>query len=186
MYHTHEFLLPVEKKEYRIGEVLLKQNVEPEEEGEPEALDESEHESLSSQEVREIQAQEYNCMKKSLHDKRGSPTEKRPMQQQKTSPIHESIEPSYHAIIDHLKKIRAWEVAQADIIREACKKLGKYKLEELVAAIDNLPTQKKIDKLEEKNSFLLGKANKLKAELDDQKKQNQEAIDRLNSALLFN
>ena len=33
---------------------------------------------------------------------------------------------------------------------------------------------------------LLGKANKLKAELDNQKKQNQEAINRLNSAILFN
>ena len=33
---------------------------------------------------------------------------------------------------------------------------------------------------------MLGKANKLKGELDDQKKQNQEAIDRLNSTLLFN
>ena len=33
---------------------------------------------------------------------------------------------------------------------------------------------------------MLGKENKLKGELDDQKKQNQEAIDRLNLALLFN
>ena len=33
---------------------------------------------------------------------------------------------------------------------------------------------------------MLGKANKLKAKLDNQKKQNQEAIDRLNSALLIN
>ena len=38
----------------------------------------------------------------------------------------------------------------------------------------------------QRTGFLLGKANKLKGELDDQKKQNQEAINRLNSALLFN
>ena len=53
MYHMHEVLLPSEKKEYQIAEAMLKHNVEPEEEGEPEDL---ERESLSSQEVREIQA----------------------------------------------------------------------------------------------------------------------------------
>ena len=47
MYHAHELLLPVKKKEYRIAEALLKHNMELEE-GEPEALEESEHESLSS------------------------------------------------------------------------------------------------------------------------------------------
>ena len=67
-----------------------------------------------------------------------------------------------------------------------CKKLRKCKPEELVAAIDNLPTRKKVDELEAKNSFMLEKANKLKGELDDQKKQNQEIIDKLNVALLFN
>ena len=40
--------------------------------------------------------------------------------------------------------------------------------------------------MEAKNSFLLEKAKKLKEELDKQKKQNQEAIDWLNAALLFN
>ena len=54
IYHTHEVLLPVEKKEYRIVEALLKHNVEPEEERGPEASEESEYESLSSQEIREI------------------------------------------------------------------------------------------------------------------------------------
>ena len=168
IYHTHKVLLPV-KKEYWITEALLKQNVEPEEEGEPEASEESEHESLSSQEIQEIQAQEYNRMKKSPCKKRGLPIGKGLTQQQRTSPIQESIESSYHTIIDHIKKIRARELAQADIIREACKKLEKCNAEELVVAIDNLPTQKKIDKLEAKNNFLLGKANKLKGELDDQK-----------------
>ena len=80
MYYTHKVLLPVEKKEYRIAEALLKHNLEPEEEEEPEASDESEREILSSHEVREIQAQEYSRMKKSLCDKRGSLAGKGPMQ----------------------------------------------------------------------------------------------------------
>ena len=43
-----------------------------------------------------------------------------------------------------------------------------------------------MDELEAKNSFLLEKANKLRAELKERKKEHQEAIDKLNSALLFN
>ena len=43
-----------------------------------------------------------------------------------------------------------------------------------------------MDELEAKNSFLLEKGNKLKAELKEQRKEHQEAIDKLNSALLFN
>ena len=88
IYHTHKVLLLVKKKKkYRIVEALLKHSVEPEEEGEPEALEESEHESLSSQEIQEIQAQEYSRMKKSPHNKRGSSTRKGPTQQQRTLPI---------------------------------------------------------------------------------------------------
>ena len=77
MYQAHELLLPVEK-EYRIVEALLKHNVELEE-GEPEALEESEHVSLNSQEIREIQAQEYSRMKKSPRNKRGSSAGKGPI-----------------------------------------------------------------------------------------------------------
>ena len=53
-------------------------------------------------------------------------------------------------------------------------------------AIDSLPTQKKIDKLEAKNDFLLEKANKLRAELKETKEDHHKAIDKLNVALTFN
>ena len=48
MYHMHEVLLPVKKKEYRIAEALLKHNMELEKEGELEASDDLEHKSLNS------------------------------------------------------------------------------------------------------------------------------------------
>ena len=60
LYHSHELLLPAEKKEYRIKEALLKHNVESEGEEDPEDLedpdeeessDDSECESLSSGEI---------------------------------------------------------------------------------------------------------------------------------------
>ena len=58
LYHSHEVLLPAEKKEYRIKEALLKHNVESEGEEDPEDPEEAEDledadcESLNSGEVR--------------------------------------------------------------------------------------------------------------------------------------
>ena len=63
LYHSHELLLPAEKKEYRIKKALLKHNVESEGEEDPESpenpdeedsSDDSECESLSFGEIREI------------------------------------------------------------------------------------------------------------------------------------
>ena len=57
LYHAHEVLLSVEKKEYQIKEALFKHNVEPEGEENPENpvetedSDESDYESLSSREI---------------------------------------------------------------------------------------------------------------------------------------
>ena len=67
LYHSHELLLPAEKKEYRIKEALLKHNVDSEEEGDPDSSansddessdDSDESESLTPSEIREIQKQE--------------------------------------------------------------------------------------------------------------------------------
>ena len=64
LYHSHELLLPVEKKEYRIKEALLKHNVESEGEEDPESpanpdeedsSDDSECENLTPSEIRKIQ-----------------------------------------------------------------------------------------------------------------------------------
>ena len=54
LYHIDEYLLPSKKKDYQIAKALLKHNVEPKEEEEPEASEDSERESLSSKEVQEI------------------------------------------------------------------------------------------------------------------------------------
>ena len=64
LYHSHELLLPAEKKEYRIKEALLKHNVDSEEEGDPDSPanpddedssdDSDECESLTPSEIREI------------------------------------------------------------------------------------------------------------------------------------
>ena len=83
LYHSHELLLPAEKKEYRIKEALLKHNVDSEEEGDTDSpanpddedsLDDSDEcESLTPSEIREIQKQEAARLKKSPINKRKQP-----------------------------------------------------------------------------------------------------------------
>ena len=185
LYHIDECLLQG-KKDFRTAEALLKHNVEPEEEDESEALEDSERKSLSSKEIQEIQRQEFSRLKKSSNGKRGSPVVKDLVEQRKTSTLLDLMERNYQTIANNLKDIRAREYAQGELIRPLCKKLGKVKPNELEAVINNLPTRKKVNELEAKNSFLLEKANKLRAELKEQRKEHQEVIDKLNSALLFN
>ena len=74
LYHTHKVLLLGKKKAYRIVEAFLKHNVESKGEDleASRALEDSKCECLSFGKVQEIQAQEYACLKKSLHGKRGS------------------------------------------------------------------------------------------------------------------
>ena len=96
LYHSHELLLPAEKKEYRIQEALVKHNVESEEEEnlyspanleEEESSDDSECESLTPSEIREIQKQEAAWLKKSPINKRKQPpATKEPISNKRKSP----------------------------------------------------------------------------------------------------
>ena len=95
LYHSHELLLPAEKKEYQIKEALLKHNVESEGEEDPESpanpdeedsSDDSECESLMRSEIREIQKQEVARLKKSPLNKRKQPAPKEPVANKWKSP----------------------------------------------------------------------------------------------------
>ena len=95
LYHSYELLLPAEK-EYWIKEALLKHNVEPEGEEDPDSLanpeeedssDDSECESLSSGEIREIQKQDAARLKKSpLNKRKQPPAPKEPVANKRKSP----------------------------------------------------------------------------------------------------
>ena len=187
LYHMQEVLLPTtKKKEYRIAEALLKHNVEPEEEERLEASKDSERESLDSKEIQEIQRQKFQQLKKSPRGKRESLAAKDLVEKRKTPTIGDAAKDPYQTITTSLQEIWQWEQKQGELIRALCKKLGKVRPKELEAAIDNLPSRKRMDELEAKNSFLLDKGNKLKVELKQERKDHLKAIDKLNSALLFN
>ena len=114
LYHSHELLLPVEKKEYRIKEALLKHNVESEGEDpespanpdEEDSSDDSKCESLTPSEIREIQKQEAAKLKKSLLNKRKQPAPKEPVaNKRKSPPPLEGPDRSYQVIAHAMKEI---------------------------------------------------------------------------------
>ena len=85
-----------------------------------------------------------------------------------------------------MKDIREREREQQGLIRALCARLGNVQPDGLLEAVDDLPSQKKVDELEAKNAFLLEKANKTGAELKKEKEEYKKALDKLNIALTFN
>ena len=157
LYQSHELLLPAEKKEYRIQEALVKHNVEskededpaspanPDEEGSSDDSDECE--SLSPSEIREIQKQEAARLKKSPVNKRKQPPPaKEPVSNKRKSPAPlEGPDRSYQVIAHALKDIQEREREQQGIIRALCARLGNVQPDGLLEAIDQLPSQKRLE-----------------------------------------
>ena len=194
LYQVHELLLPAEK-EYQIKEAQLKHNVEsegeedlesPEDPKEEESLDDSKCESLTSGEIREIQKQEVARLKKSPLNKRKQLAAKELVEKQKSPPPMDGPERSYQIIANTCREIRARERERETLIQALCKQLGYVRSEGLLEAVDDLPSQRKVDELEAKNAFLLEKASKTGAELKEVKEDHKKALDKLNVALAFN
>ena len=135
LYHSHELLLPAEKKEYRIQKALVKHNVESEEEeelgspanpDEEESSDDSECESLTPSEVREIQKQEAARLKKlPINKRKQPPAPKEPVANKRKSPAPlEGPDQSYQVIAHVMKEIRERKREQQGLIRAMCGRLG--------------------------------------------------------------
>ena len=196
LYHSQELLLPTEK-EYRTKEALQKYNVESEGEDDPESptkpdeeesSDDSECESLTPSEIREIQKQDTARLKKSPMNKRKqSLAPKEPVANKQKSPLPlEGPDRSYQVIAHAMKEIREREREQQGLIRAMCARLGDIQPEGLLEAIDDLPSQKKVDELEAKNLFLHEKAKKVSDKLKEEKEVHRKALDKLNLSLTFN
>ena len=196
LYHSQELLLPTEK-EYRTKEALQKYNVKSEGEDDPESpanpdeeesSDDSECESLTPSEIREIQKQKAARLKKSPMNKRKQPpAPKDPVSNKRKSPPPvDAAEQSYQTIAVACREIRAREREREPLIQEVCKRLGNVQPDGLLEAIDDLPSQKKLDKLEAKSTFLYEKAKKVSNELKEEKEAHRKVLDKLNLSLAFN
>ena len=118
--------------------------------------DSDECESLTPSEIREIQKQEAARLKKSPINKRKQPlAPKEPVANKRKSPAPlEGPDRSYQVIAHALKEIREHEREQQGPLRALCSKLGNIQPDELLAAIDHLPSQKRLEELEAKTTFL--------------------------------
>ena len=196
LYHSQELLLPIEK-EYWTKEALQKYNIESEGEDDPENpanpdedenSDDSECESLTPSEIREIQKQDAARLKKSPMNKRNQlPTPKEPVaNKQKSPPPLEGPDRSYQVIAHAMKEIREREREQQGLIRAICTRLGNVQPDGLLEVIDDLPSQKKLDELKAKSTFLHEKAKKVSDKLKEEKEAHRKALDKLNLSLAFN
>ena len=85
-----------------------------------------------------------------------------------------------------MKEIREREREQQGLIRAICARLGNVQPDGLLEVIDDLPSQKKLDELEAKSTFLHEKAKKINDELKEEKEAHRKALDKLNLSLAFN
>ena len=104
----------------------------------------------------------------------------------KSPPPLEGPDRSYQVIAHAMKEIRERECEQQGLIRALCVRLGNVQPDGLLEAVDDLPSQKKVDKLEAKNAFLHEKSKKISAELKEEKEAHKKALDKLNLSLAFN
>ena len=84
-----------------------------------------------------------------------------------------------------MKEIREREREQQGLIQAMCGRLGNIQLDELLVAIDHLPSQKRLEELEAKTAFLQEKSKKPSEELRE-KEAHRKALDKLNLSLAFN
>ena len=196
LYHSQELLLPNEK-EYRTKKALQKYNVESEGEDDPESpaipdeeesSDDSECKSLTPSEIREIQKQEVARLKKSPMNKRKQPPAPKDLvsNKRKSPPPVDATERSYQTIAVACREIWARKREREALIQEVCKRLGNIQPDGLLKAIDDLPSQKKLNELEAKSMFLHEKAKKVNNELKEEKEVHRKALDKLNLSLAFN
>ena len=67
-----------------------------------------------------------------------------------------------------------------------CQRLGNIQTDELLGTIEHLPSQKRMEELEAKVSFLQEKTKKASEELKEEKEAHRRAVDKLNLSLAFN
>ena len=127
-------------------------------------------------------------LKKSPMNKRKQPpAPKDPVSNKRKSlPPVDAAERSSQTIAVVCREIRAREREREALIQEVCKRLGNVQSDGLLEAIDDLLSQKKLDKLEAKSTFLQEKAKKVSNELKEEKEAHRKALDKLNLSLTFN
>ena len=121
-----------------------------------------------------------------MNKRKQPPAPKDPVSNKQKSPAPvDAAERSYQTIAVACKEIRARECEWEALIQEVYKRLGNVQPDELWGAINDLPSQKKLDELEARSTFLHEKA-KVSNKLKEEKEAHRKALDKLNLSLAFN
>ena len=122
-----------------------------------------------------------------MNKRKQPPAPKDPVSSKRKSPTPvDAVERSYQTIATACREIWARKREREALIQEVCKRLGNVRPDGLVEAIDHLPSQKRMEELEAKISFLQEKSKKASEELKEEKEAYQKAVDKLNLSLAFN
>ena len=122
-----------------------------------------------------------------MNKRKQPPAPKDPVSNKRKSPPPvDAAERSYQTIAVACREIWAREREQEALIQEVCKRPGNVQPDGLLEAIDDLPSQKKLDELKAKSTFLHKKAKKVSNELKEEKEAHRKALDKLNLSLAFN
>ena len=90
-----------------------------------------------------------------MNKRKQPPAAKEPVaNKRKSPPPLEGPDQSYQVIAHAMKEIREREREQQGLIRAMCARLGNIQPDGLLEAIDNLPSQKRVEELEAKIAFL--------------------------------
>ena len=126
---------------YKIGEAMLKHNINLDPEPKSTGMEEFELESLSPEKIAALETSAKSpkgCLKHIPHGERKVPTTKE--QREQTRPFHNlATDNSFWKIMDELKKIQSRYVSQHEVIWTICTKVGTDNLEQLLMVLDKLP-----------------------------------------------
>ena len=116
-----------------------------------------------------------------MNKRKQPPAPKDPVSNKQKSPAPvDAAERNYQTIAVACREIRAREREWEALIQEVCKRLGNVQPDGLLEAIDDHPSQKKLDELEAKSTFLHEKAKKVSNKLKEEKEAYRKALDKLN------
>ena len=186
LYIAHGVVQPEDKKVYMVGESFMLHDVEPDEDEQPAHSEDSERESLSLKEIRELQDQEKK--------KQVSPPKRKVMlingRKDKVPQEEERTEASrrrgpFSVIVDVLNEIREHFAYTRKIVRAARAMVRAEDEDSLLETMEDLPHKQTITNLQEKGEKLQREVKRLKEELEDEKKANALAATKLSDSLDF-
>ena len=183
LYIAHDVVQADDKKVYIVGKSFMRHEVDPDEEEESSGSESSERESLTSNEIRELQQQKEKEASPPRHKVTSTSIKK-----DKAPQVEETVEEPrkrnpFQVIADSLNEIRERCVRTRKVVWSTCAVVGAEGEDTLVETLKELPQRQTVLDLESKNAKLKEEVKKLKKELEDERKANSIAVTKLGESM---